>query len=139
MNNLISFLIANWPLSLLALVLLFALIVIAFMEGVTKGGLSPQDAVLLMSRKSTQVIDLRNAAIFNDGHIINADRYEPAEIKQNFGKLFKNKDKNLIFYCGNGQQSASIVKFLKQQNFTQVNFINGGLKQWQADNLPITK
>jgi len=40
------------------------------------------------------------------------------------------KDKELIVYCHHGIRSQAAVNFLKQQGYSQVKNLEGGINQW---------
>ena len=53
--------------------------------------------------------------------------------------LKKYKDKPLIVYCENGFASAAAARALKEQGFTKVATLRGGLQGWRQENLPLVK
>jgi hydroxyacylglutathione hydrolase len=47
------------------------------------------------------------------------------------------KDRPLLVYCAGGYRSSIAASLLRQQGFTQVREIAGGLAAWEAANLPL--
>jgi rhodanese-related sulfurtransferase len=139
MNHLFPFLLANWPLSLLALVLILALVILEFLNrnmGVSL--VSPQKAAILMNKKSCQIIDVRSKADFEKGHISKAKHYTLEQLKSGNG-LPKSKTDSIVIVCDNGMASRKAGAALKSQGFEQVFAIEGGINQWRKENFPLTK
>jgi rhodanese-related sulfurtransferase len=53
--------------------------------------------------------------------------------------LKKWREKSVITYCDSGRDGAAAARTLKQQGFTKVFNLDGGLNAWVKDNLPLAK
>ena len=100
---------------------------------------TPQQAVGFLNTKDAVAIDMRSAADFDNGHIINAEHFEAAELKPDQEKILALKDKPLLVYCNSGVNSAAVVRQLKRAGFAEVRSLKGGINAWRSDNLPTTK
>ncbi|MDO8954366.1 MAG: rhodanese-like domain-containing protein [Gammaproteobacteria bacterium] len=138
MNNIIPFLMANWPLSLSALVLI---IIIFGMEYRSRSmGVSlitPHKAAMVMNKKSCQIIDIRSKEAFQKSHINRAKNFSPEQLKTETS-LNKYKKDPIIVVCDNGLASKKAGAALKSQGFEQIYAIEGGLAQWRKDSYPLT-
>ena len=50
-----------------------------------------------------------------------------------------DKSKRLILHCASGGRSALAVKTLKEMGFENVAHMDGGLKAWTAEGLPLSR
>jgi rhodanese-related sulfurtransferase len=98
---------------------------------------NPQQLVNMMNHQDALVIDIREKAAFVEGHIINARNIQPTDIPQRLSDA--DKAKPIVLVCGNGQQSDKLATSLKQQGFSQLYILAGGMASWRNDNMPITK
>jgi rhodanese-related sulfurtransferase len=139
MNHVFPFLLANWPLSLLALVLISALFALEFRSRSMGINLvSPQKAAILMNRKNCQIIDVRKQEAFDSSHISRAKRYDIEQLRTD-SSLQKNKSSPIVLVCENGMSSKKAGALLKSKGFEQVYAIEGGINQWRKENLPLIK
>jgi len=87
---------------------------------------------------SVQVLDVRTAAEYNSGHLkksLQADWYNLQQFKDRTQHL--DKSKLLYVYCQTGTRSAEAVKLLKQNGFTNVQDMKGGLTAWKQADKPV--
>ncbi len=102
-----------------------------------QSGLSvpPPRAVQLINQGAA-VVDLRDAARFNGGHIVDALNLSPADLTANpEGRLKKKRP--VLLVCDNGASSTRLVGTLRQAGFENAWALEGGLTAWQRDNLPV--
>ena len=95
-----------------------------------------QEAVRLMNQGAT-VVDVREAARFASGHIIDAINVPVAELKANAEARLKKK-RPVVLVCDTGSSSARLVASLRQAGFENTWSLDGGHAAWERDNLPIT-
>lgn len=98
---------------------------------------NPQQLVNMMNHQDAMVIDIREKAAFVEGHIINARNMQPDDIATKINAT--DKTKPIILVCGNGQHSDKLAMRLKQEGFTQLYILSGGLTSWRNENMPVTK
>lgn len=102
--------------------------------------ISPNEAVGLLNQGGTLLLDIRTAADFEAGHITDARNAPAGELQ---GKMVdtvkKFKEKPVLLYCENGAASAAIGQKLREQGFTKVVTLRGGLHSWRQENMPLVK
>jgi rhodanese-related sulfurtransferase len=103
-------------------------------------GISPNEAVGLLNRGGTLLLDVRSATDYEAGHITDARSAPGGELQ---GKLIdtvkKFKEKPVLLYCETGTASASTAQMLRAQGFTKVVTLRGGLHSWRQENMPLVK
>jgi len=97
------------------------------------------EAVRLINRDDTVVIDASNSSDYAKGHIIGAIHLPPSRIESGNQQLNKMSDKPVLLYCKNGQISPQMANRLVGLGFSQVHVLSGGLTQWVGDNQPIAR
>jgi rhodanese-related sulfurtransferase len=135
--QLIEFITNHWLL-FLALVVILALLVHNLAVG-GKGSVEPLAATDLINRRDALVVDVRPAADFAKGHIINAMNIPMNGFKNQIGVLQKHKDKPILVSCRSGAQSTGACKELRKEGFSEVYNLRGGLLAWENANLPLTR
>ena len=101
--------------------------------------LDPTAAIRLMNNDDAVVVDVREAADFNKGHIKNAKNIPMSALKQQLDGVAKVKDAPVLMYCRSGNVSGKACRVLKRSGFTNVHNLAGGILGWQDANLPLTK
>ncbi len=94
-----------------------------------------QKAVQLINQGAT-VVDVRESARFNSGHIIDAINVPAAEVKAHAEARLKKK-RTVLLVCDTGSSSSRLVASLRQAGFENAWSLDGGLTAWQRDNLPV--
>jgi rhodanese-related sulfurtransferase len=91
------------------------------------------------SQESNQIIlDVRTAQEFATGHIenaINIDFNQTAKFSEKLSEL--DKSANYLIYCRSGNRSSQAISLMQKQGFTNISHLQGGIIQWQAENLPL--
>ena len=106
-------------------------------EGRKSGpALSPQQAINLINREDGVFVDLRDAAAFKQGHIVEAMHIPMAKLEERSTELDAFKDKPVVLVCKMGQQAATAAKQLRAAGFTQVYKMAGGMMEWSSLQLP---
>jgi rhodanese-related sulfurtransferase len=100
--------------------------------------LAPADATLLLNRQDAVVLDVRPAAEFESGHIINALNL-PADADAQQKVLEKHRDKPLLAVCQNGALSARTARTIRLRGFANVYCLRGGLSAWRSAGMPLTR
>lgn len=107
--------------------------------GRTAKDVGPFEAVQLINRQDAVVIDVRDAADFEKGHIANAKNIPQAQIEQRLKELERLKSKPVILSCQSGSRSASAEGVLRKNGFTEVFTLRGGLAAWTQASMPLEK
>lgn len=139
MQQFIEFFGNNLPLFSAAIVIV-ALIVANEVHGTVTGGkrLSAPEAVRMINDREPLVVDLRSAADFKKGHLINALNLPAQKIGERSSELGKDKSRPIILYCALGGSSREAAMTLRKQGFAEVYPLRGGMNGWLQNNLPIT-
>jgi len=140
MEQLLTFTINHWYLVLL-LVIILSLLAYSEFSGQVHGvaRISPQQVVQLMNHEKAAVIDTRDGAAYNNGHILGAIHSVPADIKTRLEKFKKNKSRPIIIVCASGQSAPKTGALFIKEGFQKVMFLQGGMAAWQSASLPVTK
>ena len=137
MQQLIEFTMNHWIL-VLTFVVVAGFLVFNMLIG-DKDAVDPVVATELINHQDAVVVDVRPAADFNKGHIINAISIPSNGFANQMGVLNKHKGKPIIISCRSGAQSSTATVQLKKAGFEQVYNLKGGILAWQSANLPITR
>lgn len=98
--------------------------------------ISPPEAVALINA-GAQPIDVRAAAQFEKGHLLDARNIPASDLEQHLPALEKMQERGLLLYCDSGSASLKVAETLKTKGLTGVRTLRGGLTAWRADNLPV--
>jgi rhodanese-related sulfurtransferase len=98
---------------------------------------APKAAALIKDKKDLQLIDVRTAAEYADGHLANAKLIPVQELPQRLAEIDKNKP--VLLYCRSGHRSGNALKILQDKGYKDAKHIEGGIGAWQAAGLPITR
>ena len=91
----VSFLIDNWMLVLVAVLSGLALLV-PTLQAMGNVGISPTQAVLMINREKAQIVDVRSPEEFATGHLIGAKNIAIDTLESNLGKAINDKKRPLI-------------------------------------------
>lgn len=130
----------NHPFLVAAAAILAVLAIVIELRARARGfaAIGPQDAVRLVNTGAL-VVDVRDQAAYEAGHIIDARSIPAAELANKAESLKKFKEKPVVLYCDNGFGAAGAAKVLKGLGFTKVVSLRGGLSSWLQENLPVVK
>lgn len=85
------------------------------------------------------ILDVRTDEEYAQGKIKSATQidYYQRDFKTEVAKL--DKTKPVFVYCASGVRSNSAAKILKQQGFTEIYDLKGGLNAWARSGKPLVK
>ena len=134
MELLLEFVSQQWVLVTALSVVVFML----FFHESRKSGpsLSPQQAINLVNAQEGVFLDLRDAAEYKSGHIVDAIHIPATKLESRLAELEKNKTKPIVLVCKMGQQAGAAGKQLKANGFEQVYKMAGGMMEWSNLQLP---
>jgi len=127
----------NHMLLVIALLIAVILLIQNLLAG-SKGDINTVQAIEMINHKNAVVIDVRPAADFAKGHIVNAINIPASTLKNQQNQLNKYKDKPVILSCRSGAQSSVACKQLSKDGFVDVHNLKGGILAWESDNLPVS-
>ncbi|MGE5793675.1 MAG: rhodanese-like domain-containing protein [Bacteroidota bacterium] len=126
------------------------LIAIAFVSGamlvwplVRRGAGGPSvntlEATMLMNKKDSLVLDVREPGEFAEGHIINARNIPLDQLETRLKEIERYKDRPVIVACAVGNRSGGAAGLLRKNGFTNVVNLSGGIAAWRQAGLPTEK
>ena len=117
---------------------LLAVIIMLVLHEARKSGpsLTPQQAINLINAQQGVFLDLRDAADYKQGHIVDALHIPASKLTDRMAELEKYRSKPIVLVCKMGQQSGAAGKQLKAQKFEQVYKMSGGMMEWGNLQLP---
>ncbi|MDM4768614.1 rhodanese-like domain-containing protein [Solimonas sp. SE-A11] len=138
MDQLITFA-QNHPWLFVALGVVVLLIVANEVHGNLAGGkrLTALEAVRFINDKDPLIIDLRTAADFKRGHLLNAVNAPFAKFDEYAGQ-FRDKSRPVLLYCALGTMGGAIAEKLRKQGYAEVYPLRGGINGWLMNSLPVT-
>ena len=98
----------------------------------------PTAAIPIMNNDDAVVVDVRETADFNKGHIKNAKNIPMSSLKQKLDSVADQKGKPVLMYCRSGNVPGKACRMLKKSGYTDVHNLAGGILGWQDANLPLT-
>ncbi|RYF37063.1 MAG: rhodanese-like domain-containing protein [Comamonadaceae bacterium] len=134
-----KFLLDNWALILVALVSAGMLMWPALGRGVRAGGVSPNNAVLLINREKGVVVDVNEADEFAAGHISGARNVPVNQLEQRLPEVVKNKTVPVILVDATGARAQRSLAVAKTLGYSRAVVLSGGLRGWKEANLPLEK
>jgi rhodanese-related sulfurtransferase len=123
------------------------LIAVAFVSGamlvwpmMRRGGgasVNTLQATMLINKEDALILDVREPAEYNAGHILNARNIPLGELDKRAAEIAKWKEKPIVVACASGNRSASALGVLKKQGFSRAVNLSGGFAAWQQAGLPV--
>ncbi|QYJ78926.1 rhodanese-like domain-containing protein [Shewanella acanthi] len=141
MQEYIEFFKAHSMLSLAWIGLLVAFVVTVVKSSFSKiKNINHQELTILVNKQNAKVVDVRSSDDFRKGHIVDALNVTLAEIKNNqISTLEKHKGSPIILVCNAGMTSSQAAQLLSQKGFENLYNLKGGMGEWQAANMPVSK
>lgn len=120
---------------------LLAVVVMLVMHETRKSGpsLTPQQAINLVNAEDGVFVDLRDAAEYKAGHIVDALHIPATKLGARMDELNKFKQRPVILVCKMGQSAGAAGKQLKTAGFEKVYKMGGGMMEWGNLQLPTVK
>ncbi len=120
---------------------LLAVIVMLVMHEARKSGpsLTPQQAINVVNAEDGVFVDLRDAAEYKAGHIVEAVHIPASKLGARIDELGKFKQRPVILVCKMGQSAGAAGKQLKAAGFEKVYKMGGGMMEWGNLQLPTVK
>ena len=84
----------------------------------------------LEGNDSVTIVDIRDSASFNAGHIPNAIHLSDSTVEQFI--IDTDKNKPLVVYCYHGISSQGAAAYFSEKGFKEVSSMIGGFEGWLA-------
>jgi rhodanese-related sulfurtransferase len=133
-----DFVINNWMLFAVAAAS-GAMLLWPVVQSGTAGGLTPNNAVLLINREKAIVIDVSEADEYAAGHVVGARNVPLGDLEQRLPEVVKNKGLPLVLVDATGGRASRAQATAKKLGYDKAQALAGGLKAWKDANLPIEK
>ncbi|MFM9880235.1 MAG: rhodanese-like domain-containing protein [Burkholderiaceae bacterium] len=131
-----NFFIDNWML-LTTAITSGGLLLYPLVKSATAKGLTTNAAVMLINREKGQLIDVSEPEEFALAHAVGAKNIPLGQLDAKLAGQQKNKALPLIFICPTGARAQRGSGMATALGYTQALVLEGGLKSWRADNLPV--
>jgi len=128
----------NWTLLLLAATSGGMLLWPVLGKG-AQGGLSPNEAVMLMNREKAVVIDVCAPDEYAAGHVTGSKNIPVAQLESELAAAVKNKATPVILVCASGMRSSRAVSIATKLGFEKAHSLSGGMGAWRQAGLPVQK
>jgi rhodanese-related sulfurtransferase len=99
----------------------------------------PAQAVLVLNRDDSVVLDVRDESEVRAGKITGARHIPLGQLKTRMTELDAFKDKPVLVYCRSGSRSAHACNVMSKAGYQDVSNLAGGIVAWESANLPISK
>ena len=111
----------------------------AVRRGADAASISTLQATLLINQQNALVLDAREAAEYEKGHMLNARNIALGELQTRAAEIEKHKAKPVIVVCDNDNRSGRAATALRKLGFEQVFTLSGGIGAWRQAGLPLEK
>ena len=91
------------------------------------------------SKSAPVIIDARTGIEFKRGHVPGAINAPPRKILLKTAHLPKDKDLEIVVYCGHGPRAWIAQQFLAARGYGHIGLLEGHMKGWREAGLPLEK
>jgi len=96
-----------------------------------------QAKVLIESKPSLILLDVRTQEEYDSGHIEGAILIPIIELEDRLDELSKNKE--MLVYCRTGNRSSTAVNVLRANGYTKIFHMKNGITAWTQAGYPTVK
>ncbi len=140
MQEFINFLMANWMLSLAAIVLSVMLLANEMTRGLQKfRDVSAAEFARLIGRENVLLLDVRETDEFRGEHIKGAKHMALGMLATKLSELESHKTNQVLLYCRSGNRSSTAANMLVKAGFSNVGHLAGGIMAWKAESYPVVR
>ena len=130
------FLCGMWVVCLVMVLYMQLRIMLANVKKITTTG-----ATMLVNKEDGVFVDVRAGANFDKSHIANSINITAADIKSGKTQRIESSKNKPIILVGRDKMDSEAfnsARILKQQGFSRVFTLDGGIMQWANENLPLS-
>jgi phage shock protein E len=91
----------------------------------------------LQGRDDVVILDVREQSEYDAGHISGVKLIPKGAVANRLNEI--PKDKPVIVTCHSGNRSGQVTDYLRQQGYTNVHNMTGGITAWQQAGYPVEK
>ncbi|HRW07774.1 MAG TPA: rhodanese-like domain-containing protein [Caldilineaceae bacterium] len=97
--------------------------------------IDPETVAAIKERADVFVIDVREQWEYDEAHIPGVNLLPMNTIPSRLSEI--PTDKTVVLTCRSGNRSGQVFQYLKQQGFTNIHNMQGGIVAWQGAGLPV--
>lgn len=97
--------------------------------------LDAQAVAAIKDRDDVLVIDVREQSEYDAGHIPGITLIPMNSVPSRLSEI--PTDKTVVLACHSGNRSGQVFDYLKQQGYTNIHNLQGGILAWQDAGLPV--
>jgi phage shock protein E len=94
-----------------------------------------QTVASLKDREDVLVLDVRELNEYEAGHIPGVTLIPMGEVANRLNEI--PTDQTVIVTCRTGNRSGQVADFLRQNGYTNIHNMAGGIVEWEAAGLPV--
>jgi rhodanese-related sulfurtransferase len=132
-----QFLLENWLLVVAALASGSLLAWPSIAAQLAGPALSQHEATRLINDRDATILDVRDAAQFQAGHLPSARTIPLVDLEKRCAELPTKRP--IIVVCEEGRSAAKAAKQLRAQGRADVHVLAGGMVAWRAAGLPVVR
>lgn len=91
----------------------------------------------LLGNPDVLLLDVREQSEYDAGHIPGVKLIPTGQVASRLSEI--PKDKPVIVTCRTGNRSAAVTELLREQGYTNVHNMEGGIVAWQSAGYPVEK
>ncbi|MCB8982685.1 MAG: rhodanese-like domain-containing protein [Ardenticatenaceae bacterium] len=99
--------------------------------------IDPQTVAQVKDREDVVLFDVREQFEYDEGHIPGVTLIPLGDLPNRLNEI--PTDKTVIMTCRSGNRSGQAADFLRQNGYTNVHNMEGGIVAWQQAGLPVEK
>src|SRR5690606_21113732 len=100
--------------------------------------LSFHEVTRMLNNGEAVLLDVREKKEFDSGHIVDSINIAYTKLKDRTDELDKHKERTIVVVDKLGQHAGAAGKILKDKGFN-VARLQGGISEWNGQNLPLVK
>jgi len=139
MQHFTEFLARHWELAGAFVIVLIYWIYTEILEVRSGKGINPVTLVHLLNREKAVLIDMRETADFELGHILGALSFPEKTLMSDLNKLKKHQSKPIILIDRQGVSAQKYLNKLSQEGFKDIRYLKQGMDAWKQAKLPLEK
>ncbi|MEA5097966.1 MAG: rhodanese-like domain-containing protein [Burkholderiaceae bacterium] len=90
-----------------------------------------------MNEGKLLILDVSKPEEYSAGHIHKAMNIPADELPAKLARIERYKNEPIVIVCPTGSRAAKATSVLKKAGFKDVSSLEGGMKEWKSQNMPI--
>lgn len=92
-----------------------------------------------MNEGKVVILDVSKTTEYAEGHVRGAIHIPIEELSDKMARIERYKDATVVIVCPNGSRAAKATSSLRKAGFKDVSSMEGGMKDWKSQNMPVVK